>query len=107
MKAMSVAKGVLLVLDGGGVPFERIWCDYELFKTVSNSEKLLDIAATTNGKTRLLVDGLLPGEPLVEKVTRELKFSSFLTCEGSSSETGEWKSLSGEGQAEYIEIHWH
>ena len=32
-RAMKLADGVLLVLDENAIPFDRIWCDSEFFKS--------------------------------------------------------------------------
>jgi len=71
----------LLLLDPSAVPFERIWCDFELFTTVSDSNKMLDIV-TMRGKPRLLTERILPGEPPVLKNRRELKFPIGLLSKG-------------------------
>ena len=36
-KAMRLARGTLLMLDSNIMPFRRIWCDFELAKTLEES----------------------------------------------------------------------
>lgn len=81
-RAMNVAGGLLLVLDKDATPFDRIWCDYELFKTVvAEPPKLLDIV-TMRGKPRLLSQSAFPGEFQAEKSSREQKFPLSLLTRG-------------------------
>ena len=47
-RAMKLAKGTLLVLDEEAKPFDRIWCDYELCKTLLDSKVLLDIVTSVD-----------------------------------------------------------
>jgi hypothetical protein len=79
---MKLADGVLLCLDSGGTPFTRIWCDYELFKTVMDPNKELDIMAVSAKKPRLLTEKPLPGEIAVDKTTRETRFPLHLLVRG-------------------------
>ena len=72
---------MLLVLDPAAVPFERIWCDYELFTTVSDPKKMLEIV-TMRGKPRLMTERLLHGEALAKKNIREQKFPVTLLSKG-------------------------
>ena len=44
-RAMRLAKGTLLILDQTAAPFDRIWCLYELCKTLLDSQMLLDVTA--------------------------------------------------------------
>eukprot|EP00971_Amphidinium_carterae_P226007 4482609-Amphidinium_carterae.1 len=75
-RAMSLATGVLLVLDKEATPFQRIWCDYELYKTLLSEEKSLDIATVCEVKGRFEPQVLaeLPGESAVKKTSREANF---------------------------------
>lgn len=79
-RAMLLANGVLLILDPKATPFARIWCDFELYRTVLEPTKLLDIVTLCEGCPRLLADGLLPGdgargrEYTFEKTEREQDF---------------------------------
>jgi hypothetical protein len=78
---MRLAEGVLLVLDGEAIPFSRIWCDYELFTTISDPLKKLDMIAF-RGKPRLLTQTALPNEPASDKRVREQKFPLSLLKRG-------------------------
>jgi len=77
-KAMQVARGVLLLLDHEATPFQRIWCDYELYKTVLDDSKDLDIVTMGDDPQRrqtspqILAE--LPGESAVAKTRRESFF---------------------------------
>lgn len=42
-KAMSACRGVLLVLDGTGVAFNRVWCCFELATALNTRTSFLDI----------------------------------------------------------------
>jgi hypothetical protein len=79
-RAMKLSVGTLLCLDETAKAFERIWCDYELFKTIS-STKELHITANY-GKPRLLTEMPLPGETLVAKSTRDRKFPATILGRG-------------------------
>lgn len=64
-KALNVAKGVVLVLNGktetseAAVAFTRIWCAFETATALDRPEKtLLDITTTTKGVPFLLTDGV-------------------------------------------------
>ena len=84
---MKLAKGVLLVLDANAMPFRRIWCNFEIDKTIIQDMqyldrgKMLDIA-TKNNKIRLLTSRPLPGEQLFDKSNREQKFPLSLLSSG-------------------------
>lgn len=80
-RAMLLSEGTLLMLDRNATPFERIWCDYELYKVVTD-DVLLDIAAVEEGRVRLLTKRPLPHEHLVEKSNRERKFPVTLLAKG-------------------------
>jgi hypothetical protein len=95
-RAMSSATGVLLVLDQHAQPFTRIWCSFELYKTISDEDKQLDIMTVCcdenqEWKAQLIADGLLPGESRSDKVVRERRFPRELLIEGihRSLEDGE------------------
>jgi len=88
-KAMQIADGVLLILDSAATPFTRIWCSFELYKTVT-TDKLLDIATAKRSPhsdkevAKLIVEGLLPGEPRRAKMVREQDFPYPLVMAGMS-----------------------
>jgi len=88
-KAMSIACGVMLVLDSSAIPFQRIWCDYELFITLSHHEKLLDIATVSDHRVHLLTDGAVPGEEFLDKTNRERSFPVALLAKGLDVELQE------------------
>jgi len=77
-KAMRLADGVLLILDPRNTPFRRIWCDFELYKTLADPDKLLDIITMVKQGVKhvpcLLSDGALPMEGKNAKNLRELHF---------------------------------
>merc|ERR1712072_1594376 len=79
-KAMKLTKGTLLVLDAKGMPFQRIWCDFELDKTIM-SETPLDVVIK-KGTPKLLTSKPLPGEHLFDKCAREQKFPIQLLARG-------------------------
>lgn len=84
-KAMHLAEGVLLILDRRATPFKRIWCDYELYTTLSDSSKKLDIVTVKTGTPRLLSDGLLPDESAYSKIVREEGFPIAVLVRGLSA----------------------
>jgi len=89
-KAMKLARGLLMVLDNNANSFTRIWCDFELDKTImvdmgtmgSSSSKMLDISAKLGKKARLLTNKPVPGEKPFDKVCREQKFPLQLLARG-------------------------
>jgi len=83
-RAMLEAQGVLLVLDSEAMPFQRIWCDYELYKTVLDPCKALDIVtvAKANGRRQPNFLADLPGESAIKKTQREAKFPISLLAKG-------------------------
>mmetsp|Transcript_125152 Transcript_125152/g.359415 ORF Transcript_125152/g.359415 Transcript_125152/m.359415 type:complete len:712 (-) Transcript_125152:3-2138(-) len=42
--AMALTKGTVVVLDSLATPFRRVWCSFELFTTLKDQSKTLDIA---------------------------------------------------------------
>lgn len=82
-RAMHLATGVLLILDDRAMPFRRIWCCFELHRTMKEEGgKLLDIVTSHEDRPQLLSDGLLPGEETWAKKRREMKFPMQLLSEG-------------------------
>jgi len=81
-RAMALAEGVLLILDKRATPFSRMWCDFELYKTVSDTNKLLDVVTEVEGTARILSEGPTPGEAGWEKKQRELLFPISLLTDG-------------------------
>jgi hypothetical protein len=71
-RAMIHADGLLLVLDPSAMPFQRIWCCFELYKTIT-SDKALDIV-TMMQEPRLLTQKPIPGEQAIMKFFRERDF---------------------------------
>lgn len=81
-RAMLLADGVLAHLDAQATPFRRIWCCFELYRTLLDEEKLLDIISVADSQPRLLTIGPLPGEFSRQKTRREGHFPIELVCEG-------------------------
>jgi hypothetical protein len=79
---MKLAKGVMLVLDPDATPFKRIWCDFELYKTIATDKKYLDIVTVSEGKARMISEDCLPNETSYYKSIREQKFPIRLLVEG-------------------------
>jgi len=86
-RAMRVAQGVLLILDHEATPFQRIWCDYELYKTVLDPNKALDIVTVPMSKDKhgrrhpqVLAD--IPGESAFKKTQREGRFPIAVLAKG-------------------------
>lgn len=73
---MQLAEGTLLVLDHSATPFKRIWCDFELFKTVTEKRPLDIITLENDDEPQLLADQvtLLPKESMLAKTLREQHF---------------------------------
>lgn len=70
------------MLDPKAVAFTRIWCDFELYKTIRDKNKRLDVMTSREGKPLLLSDGLLPRETVNEKMHRERHFPIPLLVRG-------------------------
>ena len=87
-KALNVADGLLLILDQDATPFSRIWCDYELYASITAPDKMLDIVtmAQLPGKSQagaqMLSKSPLPGESAVAKSVREQSFPLSLLLQG-------------------------
>ena len=87
-KALHVADGLLLILDQDATPFSRIWCDYELYASITAPDKMLDIVtmAQLPGKNQagaqMLSKSPLPGESAVAKSVREQSFPLSLLLQG-------------------------
>ncbi|CAK9107225.1 unnamed protein product [Durusdinium trenchii] len=96
-RAMQMSQGVLLVLDSGGTPFERIWCCFEESVAIehregnwSRSHLLLDVGATdAQNHAHVLTDGLAGAEScmigivgLYQKSVRERAFPLSLLKKG-------------------------
>lgn len=63
-KAMVESEGILLLLDKNGTPFTRIWCAYEAYVGLVQSERdqgqgrlLFDIATSKDSQAFLVTDG--------------------------------------------------
>lgn len=81
-RAMRVSKGLLLVLDSQATPFRRIWCDFELYKTISVDKKPLDIVTLHEGIPRLLSQDTVEDETPYYKSLREQQFPIHCLMEG-------------------------
>jgi len=81
-RAMRLAEGIMLVLDPNATPFKRIWCDFELYKTIATDKKNLDIVTVSEGKARLISQECLPNETNYYKSIREQQFPIRLLVEG-------------------------
>lgn len=86
-KALGCAEGLLLILDQEATPFSRIWCDYELYSSVLDPEKMLDIVTmvAVKGKqpgAQMLSKSPLQGESAVAKSIREQNFPLSLLLKG-------------------------
>mmetsp|Transcript_50803 Transcript_50803/g.91271 ORF Transcript_50803/g.91271 Transcript_50803/m.91271 type:complete len:772 (+) Transcript_50803:80-2395(+) len=75
-RAMSIAKGLLLVLDGKNdeppctgpaTPFSRSWCTFEVSMAVLELHKPIDVATCADGIGQVLTDGYTEEETKVEK----------------------------------------
>merc|ERR1712072_354011 len=72
---------------GNATPFQRIWCNFELDKTIMKDMQYIDRGkrldiATKIDKPRLLTSHPLPGEQLFDKTEREQKFPLKLLSHG-------------------------
>lgn len=81
-RAMRLAQGVLLILDSQAKPFTRIWCCFELHRTIVADDKLVDIATFHDEAPVLLADGSLSDEEPYMKRRREMAFPISLLAEG-------------------------
>merc|ERR1719506_2702062 len=89
-KAMRLAGGVLLILDNAATPFKRIWCDFEIYSTLTNG-KMLDIVSMLPAdnhrspkQPKLLSQDPLPKESPWNKQQREQSFPIELLVAGVS-----------------------
>jgi len=75
-RAMSLADGILLVVDSQATVFQRIWCDFELYVNLTSTNSLLDIVTVPGGgqKARLFSGTHLPYESLSDQRKREKRF---------------------------------
>jgi len=80
-KAMQHAEGVLLILCETAMPFQRMWCSFELYVTITankkvdgTASKMLDVATVSEGKAMIIVEDLLPDEPRRAKMVRQKCF---------------------------------
>lgn len=85
-KAMQEADGVVLILDAEAMPFQRMWCSFEIYKAIT-TEKKLDVAAVTrsNGgacEGSIIIEDSLPWEPTRGKIVRQQAFPHHLLVEG-------------------------
>jgi hypothetical protein len=71
-----------LFLDESAKAFERIWCDYELFRTITDNKELHIISK--HGAPRLLTERPLLGETLVGKSHRDQAFPIEVLGKGVS-----------------------
>jgi len=86
-RAMRLAKGTLLVLDKDAVAFDRIWCDFELAKTLVEPKMMLDIVTMVDGidsnrQAVLLSECNPPNESAHAKTLREEYFPIDLISKG-------------------------
>jgi len=84
---MRLAKGTLLVLDKDAVAFDRIWCDFELAKTLVEPKMMLDIVTMVGGRDNhrqavLLSECHPPHESAHAKTLREERFPIALIFKG-------------------------
>jgi len=87
-RALQVASGLLLILDKEAKPFSRIWCDYELYAAIMDSDKELDIVTMAavgrrhQATAQMLSKNMLAGESAVAKSVREQNFPLSLLQHG-------------------------
>eukprot|EP00913_Durusdinium_trenchii_P029044 g27232.t1 len=86
-RALHVAEGLLLILDQDATPFSRIWCDYEVYSSITDPDKMLDIVTMVQSKkqspgAQMLSKSPLPGESAVAKSVREQNFPLSLLLHG-------------------------
>jgi len=84
-RAMTSAKGVLLILDRKATPFKRIWCSFEIYHTVLDERIPLDIVTLYDGEPRLLLQEISndpPHETVPVKLHREGYFPVSLLAAG-------------------------
>ncbi len=76
---------MLVILDTAATTFRRIWCDFELYKSLVD-EKALDIVTMTssngNDQPQLLSQCSLPDETPYLKAQREQAFPTQLLLKG-------------------------
>jgi len=83
-KAMSLAEGILLVVDSQATVFRRIWCDFELYVNLTSIGDLLDIVTLPDGAkhARLFSGTPFPYESLSDQRRRETRFPKSILLAG-------------------------
>jgi len=84
-KAMQLAEGVLLILDSEATPFTRMWCCFEIYKTVTTDRLRLNIATVPKDGSEeaiVLSQETLKGESDRTKNVRHSKFPHQLLMAG-------------------------
>jgi len=83
-RAMQLAKGVLLVLDSKATPFDRIWCDFEMWLALTDGTPLDIVTAPSDSiaGAHLLSQSILEGETAYTKARREQLFPLDLLVTG-------------------------
>jgi len=79
LKAMSICEGTVSILDAGCVVYSRIWCIFELFKSVmgGNSNYEFDVYTEINGDKAVgITHGYIPRD-YGTSVLKDLRESAF------------------------------
>jgi len=95
-RAMRLSKGTLLILDKDACPFDRIWCDFELSKTLVEPKLTLDMVTIVDGtdgnrEPVLLSESNPPFESAHAKTLREECFPIGLMLKGMRCKLEEGK----------------
>jgi len=85
-KAMLLAVGILIILDENATAFTRIWCDFEIWTTIRDVDKTIDIVTMHEDRPHLISQGLFPGEVSFDKAERERDFPLKLLGAGLCTE---------------------
>lgn len=83
MKSMYTSIGTLLVLDARATSFGRIWCDYEIYKTITEGKPFEVVTVSRkHGRPCCLTEKPARGETSYTKMKRERGFPLHILAHG-------------------------
>jgi len=86
MKAITKSHGTLIMMDHQGTCLTRIWCDFEIFMTIMDSQTLDIVATNELWEPFLLTENLLPSdEDAEDKANRDMQFPHHLLVKGMTA----------------------
>jgi len=83
MKAITKSHGTLIMMDHQGTCLTRIWCGFEIFMTIMDSQTLDIVATNELWEPFLLTEKILPSdEDAEDKAYRDMQFPHHLLARG-------------------------